>query len=311
MIERLERTVSGSVAGSEMAASCKPLFQDLSANFERFAGLIEDRRRAGFVRRGHGDLHLSNICLYRGRATPFDALAFDPRMATTDVLFDMAFFLMDLRASGLRVFANAAMNRYFDAARQPEGGLALLPGFTALRSAVRMAVAAERGSLDDAARYGRLGLALLQPSAPRLVAVGGLSGSGKSVVARLLAPALDGPCGARLLGADRIRKTGLVETQALDAAAYGLQARMAVYLSLKRKAGEAMDAGASVIADATFRDDETRRAIASAAVGCPFRGFWLEVPSEVRVARVERRRGDVSDATAAVASAQVGPGRLD
>ena len=56
--------------------------------------------RQGLVRRGHGDLHLGNIALIEGRPVPFDAIEFDPLIAAGDVLYDLAFLLMDLRGAG-------------------------------------------------------------------------------------------------------------------------------------------------------------------------------------------------------------------
>jgi predicted kinase len=172
-----------------------------------------------------------------------------------------------------------------------------------------MAVAVEAGDLAAAARYHDLGHGLLQSITPRLVAIGGLSGTGKSTVAQALAPGLPGVCGARLLRTDTIRKRAdRVETHAaLPEASYAPAARAAVYRALADRAAAAFAAGASVVADATFREPTARAAIARAAPRSAFQGVWLRTTVEVRIARVAARRGDASDATPALAQAQIEP----
>ncbi|WP_158808966.1 phosphotransferase [Beijerinckia sp. L45] len=190
------RLAETSGAGSlKVSSTSGTLFDMLEREVIERSDLIDARRRAGFVRRGHGDLHLGNVCVFEGRVTPFDALEFDPALATTDVLYDVAFLLMDLRARALAPLANVAMNRYWDVTGQSEEALALLPLFMGMRAAVRMAVAGERGDLAGAARYRDVGLSLVHRSLPRLVAIGGLSGTGKSNLARRLAPAIGGHAG--------------------------------------------------------------------------------------------------------------------
>jgi aminoglycoside phosphotransferase family enzyme/predicted kinase len=296
-------------AGAEalgVRSTAGPFFDALEHELARRAPLIEARRRAGAVARGHGDLHLGNICLFRGEVTPFDALGFDARLATADVLYDIAFLLMDLRARGLDDLANVAMNRYWDASSTPEGALAL---FMALRAAVRMAVAVEAGDLAAAARYCRLGHDLLQPIRPRVVAIGGLSGTGKSTIAQALAPTLPGVCGARMLRTDVLRKlaAGAEVSTAMPETAYTPAARAAVYRALAERAAAAVAADASVVADATFREPSARAEIERAAARGAFQGVWLRTTAAVRIARVAARRGDASDATPAVAQAQTEP----
>jgi aminoglycoside phosphotransferase family enzyme/predicted kinase len=312
IIEGLRRTEDEGAAALDVLPASQALFDRLDYEVGKHAPLIEARRRTGWVRRGHGDLHLRNICLFRGRVTPFDALEFDPALATADVIYDVAFLLMDLRARGLDQLANVAMNGYWDASRQPEEALALLPLFMSLRAAVRMAVAVEAGDLVQAARYRRLGLDLLRPESPRLLAIGGLSGTGKSTLARIVAPELPGVCGGRVLRTDVIRKAVADIGPAVHLAdeAYLPSARAEIYRTLAKRAGQALTAGSSVIADATFREQQARTSIEDAADGNPFTGWWLKASTAVRIGRVAARRADVSDATAAVALAQIEPASL-
>jgi predicted kinase len=215
---------------------------------------------------------------------------------------------MDLRARGLNDLANVAMNHYWDIAAQPEQALALLPLFMALRAAVRMAVAVEAGDLLLSDRYRALGMQLLEPmSSTLLVAIGGLSGTGKSTLAAVVAPALEGPCGGRLLRTDAIRKAmaGVATDTPLTDAAYQPDARATIYRALAERARAALGARACVVADATFREDSARAAIEGAACVDNFLGFWLTAPTRIRVARVVGRHGDASDATPKIAQAQI------
>jgi aminoglycoside phosphotransferase family enzyme/predicted kinase len=312
IIDGLQVAEAEGAAALGVRRTASPLFDRLRAELSRQSATIDARRRAGWVRRGHGDLHLRNICVFNGRVTPFDALEFDPALALGDTLYDLAFLLMDLEARGLRVQANLAMNLYWDASGQPEAALALLPFFTALRACVRMAVAVEAGSLDEADRYQALALRLLRPRRPRLLAIGGLSGCGKSALAAAIAPRLPGPCGGRLLRSDVVRKqlAGVETARRLEASAYDPVARAGIYRHLAQRSREALAAGAAVVADATFREDEARSAIEGAAQGYPFAALWLRADTSVRIARIVARTGDPSDITAEIAAVQTEPAGL-
>ncbi|HXQ12764.1 MAG TPA: AAA family ATPase [Caulobacteraceae bacterium] len=309
IVAGLRETEADGAAALGARPASEELFNGLERELARLAPLIEARRKAGWVRRGHGDLHLRNICLFDGRVTPFDALEFDEALSTADVIYDVAFLLMDLRARGLDAMANLAMNRYWDAAGQPEAALALLPLFMALRATVRMAVAVEAGDLAQAARYRELGLDLLRRSPPPLLAIGGLSGTGKSTLAKAVAAHVPGACGTRVLRTDAIRKAvaHVEETDRLGEAAYDPAARATIYRVLAERARDALAAGAPVIADGTFRESASRMSIEDAAKGHVFVGLWLTAPAKVRAGRVTAREGDASDATAKVVLAQVEP----
>jgi len=162
IIRGLRRTASDGAARAGVEPVGEDLFSALDREVTRHAPMIEARKAAGWTRRGHGDLHLRNICLFEGRVTPFDALEFDEDLATTDVLYDLAFLLMDLRARGLDGLAELAADRYWSRANQPPRDRALLPLYMALRAAVRMAVAEEAGDFAEVARYHALGLAILR-----------------------------------------------------------------------------------------------------------------------------------------------------
>lgn len=290
---------------SELGLSaCAPIYDQLVATLRKLDRLIEHRRAQGRVRRVHGDLHLANLCVFEGKPTPFDALEFDPRLATTDVLYDLAFLLMDLSHANRRREANTVMNCYWDEAQESEDSLRLLPFFMALRAAVRMAVAVPDGRLEHAAGYRDLALNLLQNSVPKAIAIGGLSGTGKSSLAREVAAMLPGSAGARILRTDVIRKQMLSiapETPAA-ASAYTTEQRLLTYERMVRQAREASSAGASIVLDATFQDEEARKLMDTGLART--QRFWLEAPLETRLARIGARAADASDASARVAIAQ-------
>ena len=253
--------------------------------------LLLTRGAEGLVRRGHGDLHLGNIALIDGRPVPFDALEFDPLVASGDVLYDLAFLLMDLVERKLPEAANLVLNVYLGATRHPTDldALAALPLFMSLRAAIRAKVTAAR--LANAASDQRQAIAaqakayfavacdLITPPPPRLVAIGGLSGTGKSVLARALAPDLAPAPGAVLLRSDVERKAmfGVPENEKLPPEAFAADVGQRVYAALADEVRRVLAAGHSAIVDAVFARDKERAEIAGAARAhkVTFKGLFL------------------------------------
>jgi uncharacterized protein len=285
--------------------------------------LLDRRRAAGKVRRCHGDLHLRNVCLFEGKPTLFDCLEFSEEFAFVDVLYDLAFLLMDLEHRGLGDFANLVLNRYLDLTGEDDG-LAAMPLFLSSRAAIRAHVtaaaierAARPGAKPDMATEARSYLDLsglfLRPRSCRLVAIGGLSGSGKSTLAAALAPSL----GARVLRSDVIRKQafGVAPETRLPTSAYTPQVSRRVYRTLCRKAANALTAGYSVIIDAVSLKPAERRSFAAVAeaAGVPFVGLWLTAPAAAMDRRLRARRNDASDASPEVLAQQLchNPGPMD
>ncbi|HWU01793.1 MAG TPA: AAA family ATPase [Novosphingobium sp.] len=278
----------------------------------RIADVLDARARGGWVRHCHGDLHLANICLWHGRPTLFDCLEFNAQLATTDVLYDLAFLLMDLWHHGHQAQASQLLNRYADMGEGADTGLAALPLFLSVRAAIRAHVgasaallatgAARAEGLEKARALLASAQAFLARPGVRLVAVGGLSGSGKSTLAGALAPHLGVAPGARWLRSDVIRKrlAGIAPEQRLPADSYTPEASAQVYAALVERCGAVLAAGWPVVADAVFARPDERAAIADAAQGVRFDGLWLDAGGDVLTARVGARRGDASDADAAV-----------
>ncbi|HSL79978.1 MAG TPA: AAA family ATPase, partial [Pseudolabrys sp.] len=274
------------------------------------------RERAGLVRRCHGDLHLGNVVLIEDKPVLFDAIEFDDRIATGDVLYDLAFLLMDLIERGLRPAANIVFNRYLTETQRVHDldALAALPLFMSVRAAIRAKVTAARRKHSDAREkwsrdarsYADLARELLQAAKPKLVAIGGLSGTGKSLLARMLASEILPMPGPVVLRSDIERKAmfGVAETETLPKSAYTAEATAKVYATLAAKARRVVASGHSAIVDAVFAQPGERAAIANAAGSADFAGLFLTADLQSRLERIGARTGDASDANAAVVQEQ-------
>lgn len=294
------------------AAKAADLISAAGANLTAQGARLERRRQQGLVRHCHGDLHLRNICLVDGQPTLFDAIEFSECFACIDVFYDLAFLLMDLWHRGLKGEANRVLNRYLWW-RNDLDGLAALPLFLSCRAAIRAhVVAAARASstlapsggdrqADEARDYLNLAVTCLRGRSATLIAIGGLSGTGKSTVANLTAPGLGGIPGALVLQSDVVRKRlfGVDPETRLPERAYAAPAGERTYALLRDQAGSALALGTSVIVDAVHASLEERRAIEAVAAdaGVPFAGCWLEAPKQTLRQRVALRGRDVSDAT--------------
>ncbi|MER9371126.1 AAA family ATPase [Mesorhizobium sp. M0491] len=283
----------------------------------RHARVLDRREAANKIRRCHGDLHLRNICLFDGEPRLFDCIEFNDQIASIDVLYDLAFLLMDLWHRGFPELANLVMNRYLDEA-DDEDGFILLPLFMAVRAAVRAHVTAtqvEEGSADsdkltaEARSYFDLARTFLRETSPRLVAIGGLSGSGKTTVAEALAAHVGAPPGARIVESDRIRKAmhGVPAETRLPGKAYRPEVSEQVYREMAWRAGLILAEGGSVVADAVFDRPADRDRIEKAASdrGVAVAGFWLEADPLVLWQRVRERKSGPSDATIDILSRQL------
>ena len=288
--------------------------------FARIRPLLGERGRMGFIRRIHGDLHLGNIVLLDGRPVLFDAIEFSEVIASGDVLYDLAFLLMDLVERNFAPAANVVFNRYLVESKRDENldALAALPFFLSMRAAIRAKVTAarlERAKADDQAEIARSARTyfdwarrFIAPAPPVMVAVGGLSGTGKSVLARALAPSLAPPPGAVVIRSDIERKLlfGRDELQPLPQEAYAPDVTARVYAAIIEKARRAVAAGHSAIVDAVFARPDERQQVERAAsdAGVRFQGLFLEADVATRARRAGARERDASDANAEVARAQ-------
>jgi aminoglycoside phosphotransferase family enzyme/predicted kinase len=279
------------------------------------AELLDTRRATGRVRRCHGDLHLRNICFFEGRPTIFDCIEFSDELACIDVLYDLAFLLMDLVQRDLIDLANIVFNRYLDLSAEIDG-LPALSLFLSMRAAVRAHVQAALNhsrpsakTASDAQSYLALADVFLRPGSACLIAIGGLSGVGKSSVAQALASGFSPAPGARVIRSDILRKRlfDYPPEAKLPDSAYTSEVTERVYRALDDQAKASLAAGYTTIVDATFlRQDERHRISACANLArLPFIGIWLEAPSAVLMARIDSRGKDASDADTDVLKQQL------
>ncbi len=288
--------------------------------YDNIKPLLEARGRTGLVRLCHGDAHLGNIVLIDDKPVLFDALEFDDVIATADVLYDLSFLLMDLWEHDHIYEANRIFNRYLVEARNPDHyqGLATLPFFLMLRAAIRAKVSASRlefctsnercAITADAKAYFTAARKFMYEARPRLFALGGLSGSGKSTVAARIAAKIGRAPGAVILRSDVLRKElfGVDEKQRLPSKAYSASAHKMVYDHLYEVAGQILKTGQSVIVDAVFALENERIAIkkTGSILDVAFTGIWLDAPIEILTDRVEKRLNDASDANREVVKKQ-------
>jgi aminoglycoside phosphotransferase family enzyme/predicted kinase len=302
------------------AADIEALAAKSRVHYRRIAPLLRERGKRGLIRRIHGDLHLGNIALIDGEPVLFDAIEFSAIIASGDVLYDLAFLLMDLVERKLPQAANIVLNRYLAETRRNEDldALTALPFFLSMRAAIRAKVTAARMERAETAERDRIArsarayfdfaLRAIDPEAPQCIAVGGLSGTGKTRLARALAPHIAPMPGAVVVRSDVERKTqfGAGETDKLPAAAYAPDVTARVYAALADKARRILAAGHSVIVDAVFATAQERDALTAAveAAKVPVRGLFLTADLATRIARVGGRTKDASDADAVVAQTQ-------
>ncbi|WP_296069967.1 bifunctional aminoglycoside phosphotransferase/ATP-binding protein [uncultured Agrobacterium sp.] len=295
----------------------KRLDTSLRQTLEHHSEQLRERADNGKIKRCHGDLHLRNICLFQGEPTSFDCIEFNDSIATIDVLYDLAFLLMDLWHEGHDHHANLVMNRYFDESDNDDG-FAILPFFLAVRAAVRAHVIATQAAstMGDTAAlrakaraYFVLAERLLDIVPPELIAIGGFSGSGKTTIAEYIAASVGMPPGARILESDRIRKAlhGVPAETRLPEAAYRPEVSQRVYAEMALRAQVILADGGCVVADAVFDSADHRSAIeaAASAYQAIFRGIWLDADPAVLWRRVHDRHGGPSDATVEILQMQL------
>ena len=267
------------------------------------------------IRECHGDLHLRNIALWQDKILLFDCIEFNEPFRFVDVMYDVAFTVMDLESRGRRDLGNAFLNTYIEQTGDWEG-LQLLPLYLSRQAYVRAKVTslmlddpaistAQKAEISQtAAHYYKLAWQYTKPRRGKLTLMSGLSGSGKSTAARYLARRT----GAIHIRSDAVRKHlgGIplnerggqdLYSDEMTAQTYGRLLELGVILA---------DRGWDVILDAKFdrqnlRTDAIDRAQSH---GLPLQIIYCTAPIEVLGERLQQRRGDIADATAELLSSQ-------
>lgn len=276
---------------------------------EKNRELLLQRQTEGKIRWCHGDLTLRNLAMWNGQVTPFNPIEFYDDLTQIDTLYDFAFLLVEMESKGQRRLASILFNHYL-ALSADWNGIPVLPLFLSCRAAVNAYVFAQRSSeikdkhessLMANRAYEQLVISkrfLMRPK-PVLVACGGLSGSGKSRIARESAPFIGNPPGAVIVRDDVLRKNmlnaGLEEH--LDTAEYTPELENKVFEQLCAECRRVLVAGRPVVADALFHNEDQRRAIEDLAreMNVDFQGLWVDAPLDVRIERVASRKRNPSD----------------
>ncbi len=282
--------------------------------FEQQAPLFRSRIDNGWIRECHGDLHLNNICYWQDQYLLFDCIEFNESFRYVDVMFDVAYIVMDLEAGERPDLSTLFLNAYVEQTGDWEG-LQVLPLYVSRQTYVRAKVTSfllgdpsvsaedKQAATATAARYYRLAWRYAQPSQGTLTLMSGLSGSGKSTVGRELAA----HTGAIQIRSDAVRKHlgGVPLQQKGDDSLYTPEMTQKTYARLADLAFKLIDAGYSVILDAKYDRAAQRSAILTEAKArqVPLQIVHCEAPQDVRSDRL-RSRQDIADATVEVMEKQ-------
>jgi aminoglycoside phosphotransferase family enzyme/predicted kinase len=288
--------------------------------FERLKPVFIQRKRDGFVRECHGDLHLRNIAWFEDKPLIFDCIEFNPDLRWIDIISDLTFLFMDLIDRGQSALAYRLLNRYLTQTGD-YAGLAVLPFYFVYRAMVRAKVDRIRLSQTDVSTIeravdedefaGYLHLANTFSSRPKplLMITWGLSASGKTTVSDGLLEVM----GAIRIRSDveRKRLAGIdFMTRAQADIAQGIytpEMNQRTYAYLLAQTKTILEAGFSVIVDAAFLDVQQREPFAQLArqLQVPFVILQCVASASSLRQRICQRQGDASDADLAVLEHQL------
>lgn len=283
--------------------------------FEQNQELFDRRIANNKIRECHGDLHLRNIALWQNQILLFDCIEFNEPFRFVDVMYDIAFTVMDLESRGRRELGNAFLNTYIEQTGDWEG-LQLLPLYLSRQAYVRAKVTslmlddaavatAEKSEISEtAAHYYQLAWEYTKPRRGKLTLMSGLSGSGKSTVARYVARRT----GAIHIRSDAVRKHlgGISLNERGGQDLYSDEMTVKTYTRLLELGMILADRGWNVILDAKFDRQNLRTNAINLARShkLPLQIIYCTAPIEVLRERLQQRRGDIADATAELLNSQ-------
>ena len=314
--ENLEalRTSVGTAVSAEVFARLNTL---LESQLAQLGPLVEDRAQRGVPCDTHGDLRLDHVYLLPDRAPPndvliIDCIEFNERFRYADPVADMAFAAMGLKLLGRGDLARVFVDAYFQTSHDVEGRT-LVPFYTAYRAAVRGKVElirsqepevpeADRAAALEASRaFWLLALGELETRGKRpcLVAIGGLSGTGKSTLAVELAAR----AGFTLIRSDVVRKelagaSGTSMAAEFGQGIYTPEWTERTYAECLRRARQVVFEGGRAMIDASFREDARRVELVESATswGVPVVCVECQADPQIVRQRLAARSGDASDA---------------
>ncbi len=283
--------------------------------FTERQALFNSRIENNGIRECHGDLHLRNICLWNNQVLLFDRIEFNQEFRFVDVMYDVAFVVMDLDARGRTDLGYKFLNTYIEQTGDWEG-LQLLPFYLCRQAYVRAKVnsmmlddpaisAAEKYKIkQEAAQYYHLAWQYTQRHSGRLILMSGLSGSGKSTIAKQLAIKF----GAIQIRSDAVRKHlgGISLHQRGGKALYTSEMTQKTYARLLELGLLLATQGFRVILDAKYDRQNLRKAVIKRCEieKIPVKILECVAPLDVLRSRLQQRTGDIADATADLLASQ-------
>jgi aminoglycoside phosphotransferase family enzyme/predicted kinase len=287
-------------------------FDETKAYCDRFfaeqTALFQQRIEADRIRECHGDLHLRNIAYWNHKLLLFDCIEFNEPFRFVDVMYDVAYIVMDLEARQRRDLSTLFLNTYTEQTGDWEG-LQVLPIYVSRQTYVRAKVTCfllndpgvpdteKQAAAKTAALYYRLAWEYSQDKKGRLLLMAGLSGSGKSTTARAIAEQI----GAIQIRSDAVRKHlgGIPLQERGGADLYTPEMHQKTYGRLLELGVKLAQQGYSVILDAKYDRQVWRQAVIeqAAAHHLPLQIIHCDAPTEVLRARLQHRTGDIADAT--------------
>ncbi len=295
-------------------------FDETKAYTERFFAerqeLFQSRIRNQYIRECHGDLHLRNIALWQDKILLFDCIEFNEPFRFVDVMFDVAYAVMDLEAQERKDLSNAYLNTYVEQTGDWEG-LQVLPIYLNRQSYVRAKVTSfllddpgvpttvKEEAAKTAAKYYKLAWEYTKPQQGQLILMSGLSGSGKSTTAKYLARQL----GAIHIRSDAVRKHlgGISLSERGGDDLYTAEMTQKTYARLLELGTILANQGFSVILDAKYDQQQLRQEVIDQAEKhqLPLKIIYCTAPKEVLQDRLVNRTGDIADATVDLLASQM------
>jgi len=285
--------------------------QWIQTEWRKLADVLSSRKQEGCIRECHGDLHLGNIAIFEGNVCVFDALEFEPRLRWIDVMSEVAFMVMDLENQGHQDLAFLFLNRYLELTGDYEG-LRVFRLYQVYRALVRAKVAglrsaqlAEHSGEEEKATcellgYLELAHRLTTGTTPALILMHGVSGTGKTTVSTEIIKAI----AAIRIRSDVERKRlfgeGLGPKENVpEAGLYQSNMTVRTYEQLRNLAKTLLEAGFSVVVDATFLQQQQRALFRRLAQeqGCAWCVVDVFAPEAVLAERIEQRSRDGHDAS--------------
>ena len=303
------------IGGPQTQAQFEETKEYTDGFFDQRPQLFASRIENNWIRECHGDLHLRNICFWQDKILLFDCIEFNEPFRFVDVMYDVAFTVMDLESRQRPDLGNAFLNTYVEQTGDWEG-LQVLPLYLSRQAYVRAKVNsfllddagvsadAKKEAAATAAHYYNQAWQYTKPRLGQLILMSGLSGSGKSTVARQLARQL----GAIHIRSDAVRKHlgGITLQERGGDDLYTAEMSQKTYERLLKLGIMLATQGFPVILDAKYDRQQLRQeAIAQAESDqLPLQILHCTAPLEVLRDRLASRTGDIADATADLLSAQ-------